>query len=62
MCKKSYDKILYNGNPLSFEALEEPIADNLQQIRIYNNKSQFMGIYTVEYEKNRLKVDKLFFE
>lgn len=58
--KKEYDKTLYNGNPLPFDALRQKIDDSLGCIRVYNDENSFIGIYNVDYEKSRLTVEKIF--
>lgn len=57
-----YEKLLYNGNRLQAHWLSrEEAFISQEQIRIYDEKNQFIGIYTYDAKKNDVKPLKLFF-
>lgn len=57
--QESYNKALYNGNPLPLDAIKG-VKEGLNTLRVYNKDQEFIGIYKVDYDKKRLSVDKLF--
>jgi len=61
--KEEFAAIAYNGNPilpkhLDISADEEPIAN---EIRLYNEKQEFIGIYAYKSEEQYYKLLKMFF-
>lgn len=61
--KKSYEKLVQNGNPLVPEHLtQEGNFDEDCQVRVYNESGRFYGIYRYIREEKRLKPVKMFLE
>ena len=58
--KEDYQKALANGNPLPYEAVTTPLDSTQEYVCIYNEKNIFIGVYQIDREKHRLKVEKLF--
>lgn len=61
--KKKYEKILYNGNRIFaefFTKKEELITQ--KDIRIYDEKSQFVGVYRYDVRQGNYKPVKIFLE
>ncbi|MGL4798519.1 MAG: tRNA pseudouridine(55) synthase TruB [Cellulosilyticaceae bacterium] len=56
---KAFDKVTYNGNPLPFEAIQG-LGEKMTKVQVHHETDGFLGIYDVEYDRERLKVDKLF--
>ena len=58
--KEDYNKILYNGNPLSFKAaVTLPDAD-IKFMRVYDCVGKFIGLYTINESKQQLTMEKNF--
>lgn len=61
--KKSYEKLVQNGNPLVPEHLtQEGNFGEDCQVRVYNESGRFYGIYRYIREEKRLKPVKMFLE
>lgn len=63
MAKQKYEKILYNGNrmkPEFFYDYKEEYNDS--NIRVYDEKKNFIGIYKLDRERMDLKPIKIFME
>lgn len=58
--KAEYNKYLYNGNALSFEAGDCVPEDKPHYVRIYDEHNTFRGIYTMNHEARQFVVEKLF--
>lgn len=61
--KKKYEKILYNGNRIFaefFTKKEELVTQ--KDIRIYDEKSQFVGVYRYDVRQGNYKPVKIFLE
>lgn len=57
--KRKYNKLLYNGNPLALEFLEnEYVKDS--NIRIYDKENHFIGIYSWHEKNEQYQPVKLF--
>lgn len=57
--KEQFHKVLYNGNPLLLDFLEENDKKN-QQIRVYDKANHFIGIYSWNPQKQQYQPEKLF--
>lgn len=57
--KKEFDKLLYNGNPLSPEFLEGEHR-KASQIRVYDKENHFIGIYSWQERNKQYQPVKLF--
>lgn len=57
--KSEFNKLLYNGNPLAMEFLEEPCTDN-SEIRVYDKENHFIGIYSWNEKRHQYQPVKLF--
>lgn len=64
-CEISDDRILYNGNPLTLDRAvygeRVPVSDG-QQVRMYDSRHVFIGIFKFELDRNRLKPVKMFYQ
>ncbi|MGL4362295.1 MAG: tRNA pseudouridine(55) synthase TruB [Cellulosilyticaceae bacterium] len=58
--KKEYEKFLYNGNPVSFDATTELLNGDIARVRIYDEADNFIGIYNVNKENSTYIVERLF--
>lgn len=56
--KKEFNKLLYNGNPLTSECLEEDIKSD--EIRVYDKEKHFIGIYSWNEKRRQYQPEKLF--
>lgn len=57
--KEKFQKLLYNGNPLSLNFLEENDKKS-KQIRVYDKANHFIGIYSWDEKKQQYQPVKLF--
>lgn len=70
LVKEEFHKLLYNGNPMKLDFLQEEISEEEQHsfeesqesVRIFDANHQFIGIYTWNQEKEQFKPVKLFIE
>lgn len=61
--KKKYEKILYNGNRIALQFfLGEPPPKGEENIRIYDESGQFIGVYRYDKKQGNYKPVKIFFE
>lgn len=64
--KPSYEKLAYNGNVLKFSGVQG--KENLcelaekEQVRIYDTKGRFIGIYRYRREERAFSVEKMFLD
>lgn len=58
--KEDYNKILYNGNPLSFKAAVALPKEPVDFIRVYDNEGKFIGLYTINEGKQQLTMERNF--
>ena len=58
--KNTYDKILFNGNPLRLDAFWETDIDTTKKLRVYDEKEHFIGIYY--WKNNMFFPDKIFYD
>lgn len=62
-CVPESDCLLYNGNPLSIErTVCEVRLKAGEQVRMYDSRRVFIGIFRFEEEKARLKPVKMFYQ
>ncbi|MCF2642262.1 MAG: tRNA pseudouridine(55) synthase TruB [Lachnospiraceae bacterium] len=63
MAKQKYEKILYNGNRMKPEFFYDYKEEyNNSNIRVYDEKKNFIGIYKLDRERMDLKPIKIFME
>lgn len=63
MAKQKYEKILYNGNRMKPEFFYDYKEEyNNSNIRVYDEKNNFIGIYKLDRERMDLKPIKIFME
>ena len=61
--KQIYQKLLENGNPFMLDCLKETMDfKNQEQVRVYDERQTFYGIYQFEKERNGFWPVKIFFE
>ena len=60
--RASGEKLLYNGNPMPLDMLDgiERLPENGAMVRIYDMKSEFIGIYCFQAERQWYKPKTLF--
>lgn len=59
MTKPEFDRMLYNGNALYKNQLQDG-TETSGWLRIYDSKGQFCGVYTYVSEKQRYQPEKMF--
>lgn len=59
--KSKYEALVLNGNPFGVRALknEETFADQ-EQVRVYDTKERFVGIFEYRADKREFRVKKMF--
>lgn len=55
------ERLIYNGNPFVEKYLgEHPNFSEKEQVRVYDTKHQFVGIYRYQAEEKRFSIEKMF--
>lgn len=55
------ERLIYNGNPFVEKYLgEHPSFSEKEQVRVYDTKHQFVGIYRYQAEEKRFSIEKMF--
>lgn len=55
------ERLIYNGNPFVEKYLgEHPNFSEKEQVRVYDTKHQFVGIYRYHAEEKRFSIEKMF--
>lgn len=55
------ERLIYNGNPFAEKYLgEHPVFAEKEQVRVYDTKHQFVGIYRYQAEEKRFSIEKMF--
>lgn len=55
------ERLIYNGNPFVEKYLgEHPNFSEKEQVRVYDMKHQFVGIYRYQAEEKRFSIEKMF--
>lgn len=56
------ERLIYNGNSFAEKYLTEHFAfDDQEQVRVYDTKKQFVGIYRYCAKENRFSIEKMFY-
>ncbi|MEG1295391.1 MAG: tRNA pseudouridine(55) synthase TruB [Niameybacter sp.] len=58
--KEAYNKILYNGNPVRFEAVHTLPEEDVAFVRVYDEAEKFIGLYTIDKQKQQLTMERNF--
>ncbi len=55
------ERLIYNGNPFAEKYLGEHLNfSEKEQVRVYDTKHQFVGIYRYQVEEKRFSIEKMF--
>ena len=60
--QKEFDVVVHNGNRIKKKMFEQKLASNAERLRVYDSKSEFIGIYEYCEERNDYKPVKMFYE
>lgn len=61
--KKTYEQLLYNGNPFYLNQAEgaDGVVDQ-EQVRVYDQSNRFIGLYSYDKKSRMFKIVKMFFD
>lgn len=57
-----FDVVVHNGNRVKKRMLQEKLPANTERLRVYDSKSEFIGIYEFSKERRDFKPVKMFYE
>ena len=57
-----FDVVVHNGNRVKKRMLQEKLPANTERLRVYDSKSEFIGIYEFSKERGDFKPVKMFYE
>ena len=57
-----FDVVVHNGNRVKKRMLQEKLPLNTERLRVYDSKSEFIGIYEFSKERGDFKPVKMFYE
>ena len=60
--KEEFDVVVHNGNRIKKKMFEQKLTSNSERLRVYDSKSEFIGIYGYCEERNDYKPVKMFYE
>ena len=60
--KQEYDVVVHNGNRVKMKMCQEKLLKNTERLRVYDSKSEFIGIYEFCSERGDFKPVKMFYE
>lgn len=61
--KNKYEPLVLNGNPFAVKAVEgTAVFREKEQVRVYDTKKRFVGIFEYRAEKQEFRVKKMFLE
>lgn len=60
--KESGEKPAYNGNALKRQMFSEISGGEKEEIRVYDQKGQFIGVYAFDRGRSEYKIRKMFYE
>lgn len=60
--KQEYDVVVHNGNRVKMKMFQEKLPKNTERLRVYDSKSEFIGIYEFCSERGDFKPVKMFYE
>ena len=60
--KEEFDVVVHNGNRIKKKMFEQKLASNAERLRVYDSKSEFIGIYEFSKERGDFKPVKMFYE
>ena len=60
--KEEFDVVVHNGNRTKKKMFEQKLASNAERLRVYDSKSEFIGIYEFSKERGDFKPVKMFYE
>lgn len=60
--KQEYDVVVHNGNRVKMKMFQEKLPKNTERLRVYDSKSEFIGIYEFCAERGDFKPVKMFYE
>lgn len=60
--KQEYDVVVHNGNRVKMKMFQEKLLKNTERLRVYDSKSEFIGIYEFCSERGDFKPVKMFYE
>lgn len=58
--KKEAETLLFNGNPVPLEMMDQKEFKPGEQVKMYSKAGTFIGIYTYDMAKRRFRPEKLF--
>ncbi len=56
------ESLAWNGNPLPMEEGDSSSWQDRQQLRVYSEKEEFVGIYRYNIQEKKLKLEKMFLD
>ena len=59
--KEKFDRVVYNGNPVFFNQMDGNIGEDMETVRLYDSKDQFVGIFERKNGNKQLKPKKMFY-
>ena len=57
-----FDVVVHNGNRVKKRMFQEKLPANTERLRVYDSKSEFIGIYEFSKERGDFKPVKMFYE
>ena len=57
-----FDVVVHNGNRVKRRMFQEKLPANTERLRVYDSKSEFIGIYEFSKERGDFKPVKMFYE
>ena len=60
--KQAGDRLAYNGNALGRQMFSEISGEEREEIRVYDSKGRFVGVYAFDRGRNEYKIQKMFYE
>ena len=57
-----FDVVVHNGNRVKKRMFQEKLLANTERLRVYDSKSEFIGIYEFSKERGDFKPVKMFYE